>query len=333
MIGSAGCDWRARVALGSVAALVAFLAIAPQASTLSSSAGVKVLQPPHAAVAAAAAASAAAAAAAAAAQLDCGAVAVPEDADCFFTDCADGACTDVCIKPSPSYGDYKAAIRRDYAWAFAYWRSGGPAAALPASSRAFFLDIGANIGVTLVGAARAGRRVLAFEPAPVNLRYLNATVCLNGFEQLVEVVPAAVGAVSGAVRFAEHPTRGDNSAMSAATAGLNIGGETREVEVRMWAIDDFVARNPRWAAADCVLVKVDVQGFELRVLEGARGFLRAAAAANAAFTVRAEVDDRLETSALGAAGGAARLMDELGFEVFERSQGDVLWRPRRAASA
>jgi hypothetical protein len=121
--------------------------------------------------------------------------------------------------------------------------------------------------------------------------------------------------------------------MSAATAGLNIGGETREVEVRMWAIDDFVARNPRWAAADCVLVKVDVQGFELRVLEGARGFLRAAAAANAAFTVRAEVDDRLETSALGAAGGAARLMDELGFEVFERSQGDVLWRPRRGASA
>jgi hypothetical protein len=45
--------------------------------------------------------------------------------------------------------------------------------------------------------------VLAFEPAPVNLRYLNATVCLNGFEQLVEVVPAAVGAVSGAVRFAD----------------------------------------------------------------------------------------------------------------------------------
>ena len=267
---------------------------------------------------------------AASAQVDCGAVAVPPDADCFFTDCAGDVCTDVCIKPSPSYGDYKTAIRREYAWAFAYWRAGGPGAAAASSlPRTFFLDVGANIGVTLVGAARAGRRVLAFEPAPVNQRYLNATVCLNGFEQLVEVVPAAVGAKSGVVRFVEHPTRGDNSAMSAATAGLNIGGETREVEVPLWSIDNYVARNPRWAAADCALMKIDVQGFELRVLEGAREFLRTAAAANPAFTVRAEVDARLETSALGAAGGAEKLMGELGFEVLERSGGDVLWRPRK----
>ena len=79
-------------------------------------------------------------------------------------------------------------------------------------------------------------------------------------------------------------------------------------------------------------MKVDVQVFELRDLEGARGFLRAAAAADAAFTVRAEVDDRLETSTLGAAGGAAKLMDELGFNVLEESLGDDLWRPRRGAN-
>ena len=266
-------------------------------------------------------------------EIDCGSVPVPDGADCFWTDCGADICTSVCINPSPTYGsDVKEAIRRDYSWSWAFWRAGGTAGGLPATPRVFMLDIGANIGVTLLGAARAGRRVLAFEPAPVNLRYLNASVCLNGFEKLVEVVSAAVGAESGTVHFAEHPTRGDNSAMNAATAGMSIAGATREIEVPIWAIDDFVAANPRWAAADCALVKIDVQGFELRVLEGARQFLLDAGAARPDFTVRAEIDARLEMSTLGVAGGAAKFMAELGFESYSGDGGegnDMLWRPKR----
>lgn len=58
--------------------------------------------------------------------------------------------------------------------------------------------------------------------------------------------------------------------------------------------------------------------------EGARGFLCAAAAAKAAFTVRAEVNKRLETPTLGAAGGAAMFVDELGFGVFEKNLIQIL---------
>ena len=64
---------------------------------------------------------------------------------------------------------------------------------------------------------------------------------------------------------------------------------------------------PLWAA-DCALVKIDVQGFEVRVMEGAQTFLTAATASIKEFLVRAEIDSRLELSSLGVAGGAVRLM-------------------------
>ena len=253
----------------------------------------------------------------------------------FFIHCDAGKCIDVCMKLSHNFDSgTKTDVLKSYSWFFEFWRSTIPPRIMMSNPHTFFLDIGANVGFSLLGAALAGHRVLAFEPAPVNLRYLNATVCANGFEKLVEVVPAAVGAQSGVVRFAEHPERGDNSAMNAETATWAFPGHLNLIEVQMWSIDDFIKLNPRWAAADCALMKIDVQGFELRVLEGARRFLSAAAAANAAFTVRAEVYAGLEISALGSTGGAMKLMDDLGFEVIQKSNGDgdVLWRPRRAES-
>jgi FkbM family methyltransferase len=263
-------------------------------------------------------------------ELDCGSVPVPEGANCFWTDCASGDCSTVCMNPSSSYGpDVIEVIRRDYAWSWAFWRVGGIESDAIHSKRAFMLDIGANIGLTLLGAARSGRRVLAFEPAPINTRYLNASICLSGCEKLVEVVSAAVGAQSGVARFVEHSARGDNSAMNAQTAGLNIGGATQEIEVPMWSIDDYVVANPRWKAEDCALMKVDVQGFELRVFEGARTFLQTAALANKFFTVRAEIDARLELSSLGKSGEAEKFMAGLEFEVFGRDGNDVIWKPKQ----
>ena len=254
--------------------------------------------------------------------LDCGSVPVPPGADCFSVDCSAAlVCTDVCLPPSIS--PYKDAIRRDYAWTFAFWRS------RPMPPRAWMLDIGANLGPSLLGTARAGKRVLAFEPAPINLKYLNATLCLaEGFTELVEVVPAAVGAHTGTVKFVEHESRGDNSAMTSNTAGLHIAGAMREIEVPLWSIDDYVRDFPQWAAADCALVKIDVQGFEVRVMEGAQKFFTAAAASNKEFLVRAEIDSRLELSTLGVAGGAVSLMAQLGFEVVGNDGGDVLWKPK-----
>jgi hypothetical protein len=56
-----------------------------------------------------------------------------------------------------------------------------------------FIDIGANIGWYVCLAATRGKRVLAFEPLPSNLRFLLRNLAYNGLEQ-VELYPLALGA-------------------------------------------------------------------------------------------------------------------------------------------
>ena len=231
----------------------------------------------------------------------------------------------------PSLLQYKANILRDFQWSSSSsWHETVGAAGNP---RVWMLDVGANLGCSLLGAASAGHRVLAFEPATVNVRYLSATICASGLENKVELVQAAVGEREGTATFFSHTTRGDNSAMTASAAGIAFGqSELERSEVPLTSIDGYLARNAdRWNPSDCIYVKIDVQGNELRVLEGARGLLAAAASANPAhFVVRAEQDSSLELAVLGFSGGVLSLMPTLGFERGGGGEGgDVLWKPTR----
>jgi len=248
-------------------------------------------------------------------------VVFPRDADCFGVDTlALGSI--LCIPPSLS--PYHREITRDYSWASRdTWQYNIK------DANAWMLDVGANVGTSLLGAASAGHRVLAFEPAAVNVAYLNSTICANGLENVVELVQAAVGERSGTATFFSHPSRGDNSAMTEAGGSLNIGGNLEKMVVPITSIDDYVKSHPRWTAHECAYVKVDVQGNELRVLEGARGLLTLAAAANPNLIVRVEQDSRLEKAVLGFSGGVLSFMPTLGFIRTDGEEGgDILWRPK-----
>ena len=60
-----------------------------------------------------------------------------------------------------------------------------------------FINIGANVGYYCCFAAKAGRKVVAFEPHPVNCRLLLRNLKQNGFEKQAEVYPTAAGAEPG----------------------------------------------------------------------------------------------------------------------------------------
>ena len=65
-------------------------------------------------------------------------------------------------------------------------------------------DIGANIGyisLVLAKAVGEGGRVMAFEALPANLNRLHENLHLNRLGKIVQVVPGAVGEVSGEVQF------------------------------------------------------------------------------------------------------------------------------------
>jgi FkbM family methyltransferase len=127
------------------------------------------------------------------------------------------------------------------------------------------LDVGANVGAysVLFGSwVGDGGRVHAFEPATAALRGLRRHLALNGLEGVVRPVHAAVSDRTG----------WDSISGATAQGTARLGGTPNEGDerVRTVTIDDFCA-DERAAPS---LIKLDVEGWELEALRGARETIR-----------------------------------------------------------
>ena len=121
------------------------------------------------------------------------------------------------------------------------------------------LDVGANIGLhTLFMAKRVAPvgQVLAFEPSPKNFSRLKEHVEKNHLEN-VRIFPLAVGDRRGTGFFHENLNDSSRSHFSDGGPGLAI-----EI-VRL----DDICRSEGVRQID--FLKMDVEGFEMRALEGA----------------------------------------------------------------
>jgi FkbM family methyltransferase len=118
-------------------------------------------------------------------------------------------------------------------------------------------DIGANVGFyTLIAASRA-KRVIAVEPLAENVAYLKRHLDLNGVSN-VEVWPTAVADKEGEESFAAAADRSQGK----------LAGEGPMV--RTVTLDRLCQ-----TCGPPVLIKVDVEGAEYRVLLGAQKCLAA----------------------------------------------------------
>ena len=121
-----------------------------------------------------------------------------------------------------------------------------------------FIDVGAHIGwFSTVAARQVGEtgQVIACEPYPQNASALRMTLALNGVQN-VRVIEAAVGSHVGQLSLAAASDSGSVSAAYPAHGGRQ--------EVQMTTLDQIAADIPAVA-----LVKIDVEGWEPRVLRGA----------------------------------------------------------------
>jgi FkbM family methyltransferase len=128
---------------------------------------------------------------------------------------------------------------------------------------AVMYDIGANLGFfSLVAARLVGPdgRVYAFEPAPDNATAIARNAGLNQLENIV-VIPRAVSASAGTARLQVV----DDQSWSCLEEFGEHPNTERVLEVSTVAIDDLVATGELPPPA---LVKIDVEGAELAVLEG-----------------------------------------------------------------
>ncbi len=137
-------------------------------------------------------------------------------------------------------------------------------------------DIGANIGayaVTLSRLCGSGGRVFAFEPVPDTYWTLCETLALNRCEN---VIPSrmAVSSRSGRKtmnlfepRFAAWNTFGTPRML---TPEGNLVEPSKSIEVPTISLDEFCARR---RIEKVNFLKVDVEGFETSVFEGAERLL------------------------------------------------------------
>jgi FkbM family methyltransferase len=177
-------------------------------------------------------------------------------------------------------------------------------------SEAVALDVGANIGNHACYFAPRFAQVIAFEVNPTAARLLEANVAFNGLNN-VQVRNLGLGDASSVLPFAEF--KGGNLGRSAFVEATRA----QEPGVRALPVEPYDAIEPALALERPVaLVKIDVEGFERRVIAGMRGML-----------TRDRPFVLFESHASGGPeGGAAifRLLREIGYRRFldvERSGG------------
>jgi FkbM family methyltransferase len=138
------------------------------------------------------------------------------------------------------------------------------------------LDIGANIGLFTLVAARAvgpSGSVHAFEPVPGNWERLQENLQLNGFTN-VRLNKSAVRDRAGTVALAIDAEMARTSGVSTSSffTVTRLADPVREVTAPAETIDDYAARQ--LANRVIRLVKIDVEGSEPSVLAGMSNVLK-----------------------------------------------------------
>lgn len=130
-----------------------------------------------------------------------------------------------------------------------------------------FVDVGANIGFYSVPAARLvgpDGRVIAIEAHPYTFEFLRRNIARNGATN-VAAIQCAVGDGPGTVSMIY---------CEANAGGTQVGADRRHhgVDVAVRSLDAILAEA---GVARVDYLKIDVEGYELPVLRGARGIIAA----------------------------------------------------------
>ncbi|HKY04230.1 MAG TPA: FkbM family methyltransferase [Blastocatellia bacterium] len=132
------------------------------------------------------------------------------------------------------------------------------------------LDIGANVGCySLLFGQWVGPsgKVFAFEPASETCENLRRHIKLNRLDAVVTAVEAAVSDANETASFLKL----DNQGMNRLALSSEQAEAARVVRVATTTVDRFCEQ----AGVVPDLIKIDVEGFELNVLRGARETIKA----------------------------------------------------------
>ena len=164
-----------------------------------------------------------------------------------------------------------------------------------------YLDVGANMGVTVIPGARSvgnKGKVIAFEPHPKICSYLKENVALNNLNN-VEIHNCAVGNQNGSIYFTNKFTDDMNQV---STSSEN------NIKVPIVLLDDVIKELDNIA-----LMKLDVEGYEKFVIEGAMQTLKKVNC------IYFEVSDNNFKDFGYSSSDIFKLLEQAGFKLFKRN--------------
>lgn len=189
-----------------------------------------------------------------------------------------------------------------------------------------FVDVGANIGLfTLIAAERVGLegKVFAFEPTAKTFGRLVENVKLNRLSN-VECFKLALSDSQGHAQLVASNSGYDAwNSLASMTVGEAI--ETELVDMIAW---DQFARSRDLGSGSVTMMKIDVEGWESRVLEGGKEFFTGSDAP----VLQVEFTDK----AAEAAGSSCHALYErlqsygYGMFVYDAEKGRLVHESRRA---
>ncbi|EFJ40215.1 hypothetical protein VOLCADRAFT_100006 [Volvox carteri f. nagariensis] len=145
----------------------------------------------------------------------------------------------------------------------------------PDGGRALFVDVGANFGWFALLAARLGCRVIAYEPVPLFRSFFEFSVLLNDLSDLIDIrtnvmMSPRTWSTSSIIRPCrpQHPSRqvANRTLPRDMPPLLHTSRDKEAIEVPSVRLEDDVKE-------DTLLLKIDVEGWEWSVVQGAAAYL------------------------------------------------------------
>ena len=143
-----------------------------------------------------------------------------------------------------------------------------------------FIDIGANLGIHTLKFAELGKKVFGIEISGDLTKRLCASVVYNHFEDNVTIINNAIGSDHTNVRYIQTKANfGFNFVESnhthkviydAERKGMFNGKTSIHNSIRL----DDILELPSFVGIKQVFIKMDVEGFEHKVIEGSEKFFK-----------------------------------------------------------
>jgi len=127
-----------------------------------------------------------------------------------------------------------------------------------------FIDVGAHVGYYTLLASKIAKEVIALEPDPFNYKLLRINLRINGISNAYALNIAASN-YTGTGIFASIKNIGKLLAQKS-----NLDNNINKIKIRVVKLDDLllkIGKNPD-------VMKIDVEGSEMQVLEGLQETLR-----------------------------------------------------------